>query len=663
MSALNRIWRTWVELISGQPRRRTTRSVQSIDLESRQLLAAAIAATPSTIPSYDGTGNNVKHSNWGSAGSAFLRIAEAAYADGISAPSGADRPNPRDISNALMSQLVATESATGMSNFVYAWGQFIDHDIDLTDTATPAESFDITVPTGDAYFDPQGTGTRTISLSRSNWDPATGTGTTNPRQQVNSITAYIDGSMVYGSSQATADSLRTFEGGKLKTSEGNLLPVEDSMFVAGDVRASENPELMSLQTLFMREHNRLAEEIGQSDPSLTDEQIYQKARQRVIAEIQAITYNEFLPALLGPNALKRYSGYKPNVNVGISNEFATAAFRVGHTMVGNDTDFLDDQGNPVRDSVLLKDAFFNISILQETGIDPVLKYLASDRAEEIDTQIVDSLQNFLFGAPGQGGLDLASLNIQRGRDHGLADYNTTRAAFGLPKVTSFAQITSNPEVQQKLEDLYGDVNKIDLWVGGLAEDHVKGGNVGETFARIIADQFMRLRDGDRFYYQNAFKGAELREIQNTKLSDILKRNTDLENLQDNVFFFQTSIEGRVFGDRNRDGDLGSSERTLRGRTVELLDSAGDVIMTTTSKPNGTFRFEGMPLGTYTVREVLPAGTTATTVSTPIVINKGMEVKGVLVGESPRERPSRDTQVSTSSRIVTRGSLLDDSLLK
>lgn len=663
MSALNRIWRKWVELISGQPRRRATRSVQSIDLESRQLLAAAIAATPSTIASYDGTGNNVRHPTWGSAGSAFLRMAEAAYADGTSAPSGADRPNPRDISNALMSQLEATESASGMSNFVYAWGQFIDHDIDLTDTATPAESFNISVPTGDDDFDPAGTGTKTISLSRSNWDPTTGTGTTNPRQQVNSITAYIDGSMVYGSSKETADSLRTFVGGQLKTSEGNLLPVEDSMFVAGDIRASENPELMSLQTLFMREHNRLAEEISQSDPSLTDEQIYQKTRQRVIAEIQAITYNEFLPALLGPNALKRYSGYKANVNVGISNEFATAAFRVGHTMVGNDTDFLDDDGNSVRDPVLLKDAFFNISILQETGIDPVLKYLASDRAEEIDTQIVDSLQNFLFGAPGQGGLDLASLNIQRGRDHGLADYNTTRAAFGLPKVTSFAQITSNPELQQKLEELYGDVNKIDLWVGGLAEDHVKGGNVGETFARIIADQFTRLRDGDRFYYQNVYKGAELREIQNTKLSDILKNNTDLENLQDNVFFFQTSIEGRVFGDRNRDGNLGSSERTLGGRTVELLGSTGEVVMTTTSKPNGTFRFEGMPLGTYTVREVLPAGTTSTTVSTPIVLNKGMEVKGVLLGESPRERPTRDSQLSTPARIVIQGSLLNDSLLK
>lgn len=663
MSALNRIWRKWVELISDQPRRRKTRSVQSIDLESRQLLAAAIAATPSTIASYNGTGNNVKHPTWGSAGSAFLRMAEAAYTDGISAPSGADRPNPRDISNALMSQLEATESASGMSNFVYAWGQFIDHDIDLTDTATPAESFNISVPTGDDYFDPAGTGTKTISLSRSQWDPTTGTGTTNPRQQVNSITAYIDGSMVYGSSTETADSLRTFVGGQLKTSEGNLLPVEDSMFVAGDIRASENPELMSLQTLFMREHNRLAGEISQSDPSLTDEQIYQKARQRVIAEIQAITYNEFLPALLGPNALKRYSGYKANVNVGISNEFATAAFRVGHTMVGNDTDFLDDDGNPVRDPVLLKDAFFNISILQETGIDPVLKYLASDRAEEIDTQIVDSLQNFLFGAPGQGGLDLASLNIQRGRDHALADYNTTRAAFGLPKMTSFAQITSNPELQQKLEELYGDVNKIDLWVGGLAEDHVKGGNVGETFARIIADQFTRLRDGDRFYYQNAFKGAELREIQNTKLSDILKNNTDLKNLQENVFFFQTSIEGRVFGDRNRDGNLGSSERTLGGRTVELLGSTGEVVMTTTSKPNGTFRFEGMPLGTYTVREVLPAGTTSTTVSTPIVLNKGTEVKGVLLGESPRERPTRDTPVSSSSQIVIRGSLLDDSLLK
>src|SRR5262249_8846745 len=162
----------------------------------------------------------------------------------------------------------------------------------------------------------------------------------------------------------------------------------------------------------------------------------------------------FLPALLGPNALSPYRGYRPSVNAGIATEFSTAAFRIGHTLLGNDVEFLDNNGNEIRDAVSLNATFFNPSIVEQTWIDPILKYLSSDRAEEVDTKLVDSVRNFLFGPPGAGGLDLASLNIQRGRDHGLADYNTTREAYGLPRVTSFAQITSDVTVQQKLQELY-----------------------------------------------------------------------------------------------------------------------------------------------------------------------------------------------------------------
>ncbi len=81
-----------------------------------------------------------------------------------------------------------------MSAMIYAWGQFIDHDIDLTNTADPKESFNISIPTGDPYFDPLGTGTKTIPLSRSNYNPDTGDSTGDPRQQVNDITVYLDGS-------------------------------------------------------------------------------------------------------------------------------------------------------------------------------------------------------------------------------------------------------------------------------------------------------------------------------------------------------------------------------------------------------------------------------------------------------------------------------------
>src|SRR5262249_10516491 len=191
------------------------------------------------------------------------------------------------------------------------------------------------------------------------------------------------------------------------------------------------------------------------------------ARATVIAEIQAITYNEWLPALLGTGALKPYRGYDPNVNPGIANEFSTAAFRL-HTTINDDVEFFDDDGRPITftyydqgqtvtvdGEVALSEAFSNPTLFEQTGVDGMLKYAASTHAERLDNQVVDSLRNFLFGQPGQGGLDLASLNIQRGRDHGLADYNSVRAAYGLPRVTSFAQITSDATLQQKLKDLYG----------------------------------------------------------------------------------------------------------------------------------------------------------------------------------------------------------------
>ena len=579
-----------------------------------ELLALEERAVPAVVGpewrSIDGSGNNLANPAWGQAGTDYIRVAPASYGDGISTPSGADRPGARDISNAVADQQgQSTVSDRLMSAMVYAWGQFIDHDLDLTLTGT-TESLPIPVPAGDPSFDPASTGAQVIPMKRSTFDPSTGA--TTARQQVNSITAWLDGSMVYGSDAGTAASLRTLQGGRLKTSEGNLLPTDSNgNFLAGDIRVGENPELTSLQTLFVREHNRLAARLAGANPGWTDEQVYQAARARVIGEIQAVTYKEWLPALLGQNPVKPYAGYKAGVNPAVSNEFATAGFRFGHSIVGPDIEFLDNNGNKVADPVSLAQAFFNPSIVKGVGIDPVLKYLVSDPSQEVDLKVVDQLRNFLFGAPGQGGLDLASLNIQRGRDHGLADYNTTRAAYGLPRVTDFAQITPDTVLQGKLRDLYGSVDKIDLWVGVLAEKHLPGASVGATARAIIADQFTRLRDGDRFWYQNQFKGKDLQDIEKTSLADIIAANTTTTNLQRQVFFFRPEVGGVAFGDRNGDGKLGKGESGLAGQTVQLVDSAtGAVVASTTSNGKGEYRFgvlEGLRLGTYQIRAILASG--------------------------------------------------------
>jgi hypothetical protein len=253
-----------------------------------------------------------------------------------------------------------------------------------------------------------------------------------------------------------------------------------------------------------------------------------------------IEYEEFLPALMGANPLVNYPGYKSDVNPGLNNEFSGAAFRIGHTMINDDVQFLNNEGLEIRPGLSLANAFFNPVPLKELGPDSLLKYLASDNAQEIDTLVIDGLRDFLFGPPGSGGLDLVSLNIQRGRDHGLADYNSIRKAYGLPTITSVDLITSNNALRSNLVDLYGNVNSLDLWIAGLAEDHLPGSSVGQTFQKIMADQFQRLRDGDSNWYERAFSGKQLEAISATRLSDIIRRNTTITKIQDNVFFYSDS---------------------------------------------------------------------------------------------------------------------------
>jgi hypothetical protein len=200
---------------------------------------------------------------------------------------------------------------------------------------------------------------------------------------------------------------------------------------------------------------------------------------------------------------------------------------------------IKDSGEIV--SIQLRDIFFNpVLLTQDDGISSILRGLAEQGAQEIDNKIVDDVRNFLFGPPGSGGFDLASLNIQRGREHGLPDYNSVRVAYGLSPVTSFAQISSNPDVQHALASAYGNVNDIDLWVGGLAEDHMPEAMVGKTINAVLTDQFTRVRDGDRFWYQNdpffIYQKDLMKQIEKTTLSDVIKRNTSIDDeLKDNAF--------------------------------------------------------------------------------------------------------------------------------
>lgn len=523
---------------------------------------AGATATRAEDRSIDGSGNNVANPEWGAAFTPLIRLGPAMYTDGVFAPSGQDRANPRLVSNRVVAQVGLMENDHEMTDWVWQWGQFVDHDLSLSEAAVPPEPFDIPIPVGDPQFDPERTGAATIPLNRSVYDLTTGTDESNPRQQVNQLTAFIDGSGVYGSDRDRAAWLRTFQGGKLKTSDGELLPYSDGtmgnagpggfpslstdLFTAGDIRANEQLGLAAVHTLFVREHNRRCDEIALAHPTWSDERVYQRARKEVGAVVQVITYREFLPALLGDLAPDPEAGvYDPAANPTIANEFANAVYRLGHTLLSPEIMRVNEDGEEIAEGhVSLRDAFFQPDrLVTEGGIEPILRGLAAKRAQTFDHRVVDDVRNFLFGAPGQGGLDLPSLNMQRGREHGLPDYNTLREVMGLGRVRDFADISSDPEVQTALEEVYGSVDDIDLWIGGLSEDHVPGSGVGELIASVMMNQFMRLRDGDRFWYARdpAFSAAEVAELSATKLSDVIRWNTEIEKLQDDVFHMAKEV--------------------------------------------------------------------------------------------------------------------------
>ncbi len=551
------------------------------ELESRLVPSVTGFSTVTEV------GNNAADPTQGTAGTDLLRLSPVAYANGISTPSlpgnGATTTtppvpiaSPRTISNDVFNQSptlfgspatdINTVDGNGLSDFGYSFGQFMDHDMDLTpdQTGQPVPSPNPNKDGNDGFPIPAdktnpGDPIGSLAFSRSVFDPTTGT--SNPRQQINAVTSYLDLSQVYGSTQAVADALRTGTGGLLKTSPGNMLPYNNSMYfsptafdpdpnqlaelnmansgpllstqlyAAGDVRANENTELTSLTTLFVRNHNAIATELAQENPALfgftswTDENLYQEARKINIAEYQNIIYTQYLPALLGPDA-PTYTGYNSTVNPSIATEFSTVAFRFGHSMLNN-TVARDANNGSSAGAVPLAQDFFDPNLVNANGaIDPTtglaatdigafLKGDADNSAQAVDSMAVSSIRDELFGNGG-GGEDLISRDIWRARDDGIGNYNQVRVAFGLAPITDdathgFDQITSNVQVQHELETAYdtpaflaagGFAGDIDPFVGGMAEDHLPGSDMGPLFTSILANQFSRLETGDQYFYLN-----------------------------------------------------------------------------------------------------------------------------------------------------------------
>jgi hypothetical protein len=432
------------------------------------------------------------------------------------------------------------------------FGQFLSHDLSLRAKAN--ERRYVHVGPDDPHF-AEGAMLPFVPSAR---HPETGT-------PFNRVSAWIDGSMIYGSDDCRAAALRAFRGGRLRTSAGDQLPrygwsetdracrppgapfagcpahleVENprreplpSLFLAGDIRANENPVLLSLHTIFVREHNRYADRLARRHPSWPDDRLYAEARRWVGALLQAVTYHEYLPLLLGPDALPPYAGYRPDAAEQVSVEFTVAAFRFGHSQMGpmlyrN----APDGGEFEFSDVSLKAGYHATPVYEQArgGPGAWLAGAAAFRAQPVDRFIIDDLRNYMFGGL-RGGLDVATINIAVGRDAGLSSFTAIRSAFGLSPLSSFEQLTGDPELARRLRALYGSVDRVDPWVALLVESASSPpaddrAIDGATLRTLLTEGFRRLRDGDRFYFENdpALK-AERDVIASTRLIDVIRRN-------------------------------------------------------------------------------------------------------------------------------------------
>ncbi|KAG9331932.1 hypothetical protein JZ751_016569 [Albula glossodonta] len=456
-----------------------------------------------------------------SASSPMTRLLPAHYSDGVYQPVQEPwLPNPREISNVATkgpSGLPSSQNLTVLSVF---FGYHVVYEIvDSRQPGCPPEFMHIPIPRGDPVFDPDSSGNVLLPFQRGKWAPDTSQSPNNPRNQVNHVTAWMDGSSIYGSSSSWCDALRSFSGGRLEAGPEGDLPKRsrrpyfmwnsvdpstghhgrDGLYEFGNARGNENVFTAAEGIVWFRYHNYLASTLQKQHPLWSDEELFQSARKRVVATFQGPQLHQGkhgdngadgrLPEARGPRGFAGISGSR-------------------HT---------------------------NPNLQKGSDIDDIIMGMASQIAEKEDNIIVEDLRDYMYGPMTFSRSDLVAMTVQRGRDNGLPTYNQARAALSLEPVTRWGDINpelnaTNPQLFRDLADLYGnDLSKLELFPGGLLES---SGAPGPLFSAIILDQFQRIRDGDRYWFENNKNG--------TTFHDVLLAVTAAEpgDIQDNIFIWK-----------------------------------------------------------------------------------------------------------------------------
>lgn len=573
-------------------------------------------------------GDNDPTNDAGTHDSPFSRETPNSYVDGIgqmpsqqpgtNPATATDLPSPRAVSDAVMAQGTADiPNAAGLNEFFQFFGQVLTHDV--AEAATSAS--------GDPPLFLAGL---PFPFGRTPYED--GTAATGPRQQINEETSFLDLSMVYGNNQELLDLVRADlldangnhigQSAKILLGTDDMLPTikqvgEDAgktslevlqifrpdgfgglpdpalnpdpatfenLYFAGDNRVNQTTLLISQQTIWARNHNYWVDVLEEKHADWSQDQLFEAARALNEANWQHVVYDEYLPKLLGEQALSEYDGYKADVDPSVINEWTTVAFRFGHDQSSQTQTPLTEDGSLASFSQFT----FSLFTLAESfaasangvrtaeELDSWIRGQLAAHTQEIDGLVVDGNRNTLFAIPGAPGqfteVDLEVFDIQRARDHGVWNYNDLREGLGLTTYSDFDAFGAANNIEadrlQALKDVYGnDINKLDAIVGGLFEEKYLDSQLGETFTKLNVLQFEALRDGDRFYYEERLKDFPelLHDIDSTSLSDIIQRNTGVDYIYHDAFAAHTRIsaaDGKLDGTDGKDLAIGSDLHDL-----------------------------------------------------------------------------------------------------
>jgi hypothetical protein len=457
-------------------------------------------------------------------------------------------PNPRLVSRKLLTR-DEFKPATIVNVLAGAWLQFEVHDWLSHGTNVPEQPFEVELAEDDPWQQ------RPMQIERTRSDPSDRDDGT-PPTYVTADSHWWDGSQIYGSDPKVARALRTGSDGKLRLDPDGQLPRDldqhiDLKGVAGNFWLG----LALLHTLFTHEHNAICDRLRAEHPTWTDDELFSRARLINAALMAKIHTVEWTPALithpttkyamkanwygvlgktLGKNSRNEVLGGIPGSEVdhhgvpySLTEEFV-AVYRM-HALIPDDFTFRSIED----DHELEKRTFGELGALDV-------------RARLDSIGLVDALYSFGIAHPGAIVLhnyprflqefhkadgtvvDLAAIDVLRIRERGVPRYNEFRRLFHLKPAATFRELTDNPQWARELEEVYGDVERVDLMVGLYAEPLPKGFAFSDTAFRVFILMASRRLKSDRFFtdYYNAetYTQAGLDWVEDNTMVDVIKRH-------------------------------------------------------------------------------------------------------------------------------------------